>query len=139
MVLYLIRTVEEHSELPLPSKSKEPLAQSLASLAVVFHEDLSQVRKLDLPVFDTPVELYQRFFDHADIFRVEVLALVVPGGHGDNQCREQRLFFPRELSGKRINRYRVVKIHGEILPGEKLAYPLVATTFIDDENHRVEP
>src|SRR6516164_6889018 len=132
MSLQLIGTIEEHSELTLSREGKKSLAQPLAPLAVVFDQNLRQVRKLDLPVFDPPVELYQRFFNHTDIFRIEMLALVVPRRHGDDQCREQRLLFTREFSGEGVDRYGMVQIDGEILPAKKLAYPFVAATLVDD-------
>src|SRR5262249_20283853 len=68
-----------------------------------------------------------------------MLALVVPRGHGDNQCREQCLLLAREFSSKGIDRYGVVQINGKILPTEKLTYPFIAATLVDDEDHRIEP
>src|SRR5262249_14752407 len=68
-----------------------------------------------------------------------MLALVVPRGHGDNQCREQCLLLAREFSSEGIDRYGVVQINGEILPTEKLTYPFIAAPLIDDEDHRIEP
>src|SRR5262249_16474078 len=106
---------------------------------VVFDQNLRQVGKLDLPVFDPPVELYQRFFDHANIFRVEMLALVVPRGHGDNQCREQCLLLAREFSSKVIDRYGVVQINDQMLSTEKLTYRFIAAPLVNDEDHRIEP
>src|SRR5262249_54726690 len=71
--------------------------------------------------------------------RIEMLALVIPRRHGDDQCRQQRLFFAREFSSEGIDRYGVVQIDSEILPTEKLAYSFVAAALVDDEDHRIEP
>src|SRR3972149_10412888 len=139
MGFQLVGTVEEHSELTLTCEGEKPLPHPLSSLAVVPDQHLRQVRKLDLPVFYSLVELYQRFFDHPDVFRIEVLALVVPCGHGHYKGREQRLLFTREFSREGVHGHGMIQIHGEILPAEKLAYSLVAAIFIDAEDHRAHP
>ena len=68
-----------------------------------------------------------------------MLTLIVARGHGDDQCREQRLFFAREFAGERIDRQGMIQVNGEILSAEKLADPLVTAAFVDDEDHRIEP
>src|SRR5713226_7204316 len=139
MGLQLVGTVEEHSELSFPGEGEKPLSQSFPSVTIVLDQHLGQVRELDLSPFNSLVELYQRFFDHPDIFRIEVLARVVSRGHGHDKCREQRLLFAREFSSEGVDDQGMIQIHSEILSAEKLAYPLVAAALIDDENHRIEP